>query len=75
MTARKSIAVIAAVTLTLFVGGCAYDYLQHTDKIAYNSGDAVRANIEGQTIDPDVSTSTKGLGKNGKTDTAGTPTP
>jgi hypothetical protein len=65
MSVRKSIAVVAAAALALLLGGCAYDYWQHTDKIAYNSGDAVRANIEGQTIDPDVTTNTKGLGKTG----------
>jgi len=62
----KNIAVVAFTAL--FVSGCSYyDYLQNTDKISYGAGDAVRANIEGQTINPssgaqhDVS----GLGQNG----------
>lgn len=55
----------AAAALTL--GGCAYDYLQRTDKVGYSAGDAVKANLEAQTIDParDSAYSTKGLGKNG----------
>lgn len=54
---------VAALTLS----GCAYDYLQRTDKVGYSAGDAVKANLEAQTIDParDSAYSTKGLGKNG----------
>ncbi len=59
---------LAAVT-ALLLGGCSYyDYLQNTDKISYSAGNAVRANLEGQTINPssgaqhDIS----GLGQNGQ---------
>lgn len=69
----------AIAALLVLPAGCTYDYLQRSDKVAYSSGDAVKANIERQTIDParDSSTSTKGLGKNGSVmDPEGTaPTP
>jgi hypothetical protein len=59
--------VALALVLTLPLGGCAYDYLQRTDRIAYSAGDAVKANLEQQTTDPsdDSQYDTKGLGKNG----------
>lgn len=64
MSARLTIAVVlAAVTLAL--GGCAYDYLQHTDRVGYNAGDAVKANLEAETIDPGKKDGVGGLGKNG----------
>jgi hypothetical protein len=53
--------------LALAVSGCTYDYLQRTDRVAYSAGDAVRANLERETINPSYAGqySTKGLGKNG----------
>lgn len=59
---------VMGLALAIGLGGCAYDYLQRSDKVAYSSGDAVKANLEQQTIDPSRSSaySTKGLGKNGK---------
>ena len=50
------------------VGGCAYDSLQHEDRVSYNAGDAVRANLEIQTINPSKKSmnDTSGLGKNGE---------
>ena len=66
--AVKSILRLAAVAASaLLLGACAYDYLQHSDRVAYSAGDAVKANLESETIDPargsadDVS----GLGRNG----------
>ena len=61
------LALILAGTAALALSGCAYDYLQRTDKVGYSAGDAVKANLEAQTIDParDAAYSTKGLGKNG----------
>ncbi len=41
-----------AIALGIFLSGCAYDYLQTTDRIAYSSGDAVKANLESQTANP-----------------------
>jgi hypothetical protein len=56
---------VAATALVL--GGCTYDYLQRTDKVGYSAGDAVKANLERETLDPSKSSaySTKGLGADG----------
>ncbi len=56
------------VLMTSLVSGCAdYDYLQRTDRVSYRAGDAVAANIEGETINPSSPWvyDTTGLGKNG----------
>jgi len=65
MTALK-IAGLAAL-LMLPLGGCAYDYLQHSDRVAYSAGDAVHANLESETINPSKRSMRLlgGLGKNG----------
>lgn len=57
----------AAIGLLLALGGCAYDYVQRTDRVAYSAGDAVRANLERETTNPSHAAQykTKGLGKNG----------
>jgi hypothetical protein len=67
MSGRTIVATTTAAALALALGGCAYDYLQHTDRVAYSAGDAVKANLEGQTIDPEApgKASTAGLGRNG----------
>ena len=71
MSARLSpatarIVVLAAIAAGL-LSGCAYDYLQHTDRVSYRAGDAVRANLESETTNPDKRSMyvTTGLGKNG----------
>ena len=53
--------------LALLASGCTYDYLQHTDRVAYSAGDAVKANLERETINPSKRSMqvTSGLGKNG----------
>ena len=58
-----------AIALALPLVGCAYDYWQHTDRVGYGVGDAVRANIESQTVDPSKASmnDVSGLGKNGAT--------
>ena len=58
---------VLATLLALTVSGCAYDYMQRTDRVAYSAGNAVRANIERETINPASKnkSSTAGLGKNG----------
>lgn len=63
----RRLSFILAGTAVLALGGCTYDYLQRTDKVGYSAGDAVKANLAAQTIDParDSAYSTKGLGKNG----------
>ena len=65
MTALE-IAGLAAL-LMLPLGGCAYDYLQHSDRVAYSAGDAVHANLESETINPSKRSMRLlgGLGKNG----------
>jgi hypothetical protein len=69
----------AAVAAALAVGiaGCSYDYEQHTDRVAYSAGDAVRANLEAETINPYKRSiyRTKGLGANGNVIPATTAAP
>lgn len=69
--------VAATAAAALLLGGCAYDYMQRSDTIAYSTGDAVKANLEAQTTDPSKksSYSTKGLGKNGVVTTTPPPAP
>ena len=66
MSTRTQRFVIAAA-IALALGGCSYDYLQRTDKVGYSAGDAVKANLERETLDPANGSaySTKGLGKDG----------
>lgn len=66
-TTRALAAAGLAGLLASSLGGCAYDYMQRTDRVAYSSGDAVKANLERETTDPsrNATYSTKGLGKNG----------
>ena len=58
---------IAAVAAALLLGGCAYDYVQRSDRVAYHAGDAVKANLERETLRPTSKSrySTDGIGKNG----------
>jgi hypothetical protein len=59
--------IVLVIGLTALLGGCTYDYLQRTDRVAYSTGDAVRANIERETTNPSHGGQyrTKGLGKSG----------
>lgn len=56
-----------AALLALLLSGCAYDYLQHSDRVAYSAGDAVKANLERETTSPSKKSMyvTSGLGRNG----------
>ena len=58
-----------ALVLAGLLGGCTYDYAQHTDQVGYSAGDAVKANLALQTIDPSKKSmnNTDGLGKDGNT--------
>ena len=60
-------AVRLAAVLAPLLGGCTYDYLQHTDRVGYGAGNAVAANLEAETINPSKGSMyvTSGLGKNG----------
>jgi len=57
----------ALLGLASLMGGCAYDYVQRTDRVAYHAGDAVRANLERETMNPSsrAQYDTRGLGRNG----------
>jgi hypothetical protein len=56
-----------ALVLAALLGGCTYDYAQHSDRVAYSAGDAVKANLARETIDPSKKSmnNTDGLGKDG----------
>lgn len=58
---------LAVLALSLLVSGCAYDHLQHTDRVSYRAGNAVRANMAIQTTNPTSGAqyATAGLGANG----------
>lgn len=58
---------VVAAGLALMLGGCTYDYLNHEDRVSYAGGDAVRANLQQATINPEQRRmySTGGLGRNG----------
>lgn len=79
MTAVRGLALAAMASLLPFLGGCSYDYLQHTDRVGANAGNAVAANLEQQTINPMKRSmyARSGLGKNGVvvTPTGAAPTP
>jgi len=59
--------IVRVAALLLPLAGCAYDYAQHTDRVGYSAGDAVRANLESETINPSKRSmyATTGLGRNG----------
>jgi len=71
LSGRKTLAVARNAALAglaaLLLSGCAYDYLQHTDRVGYSAGDAVKANLERETISPSRRSMyvTSGLGRNG----------
>jgi hypothetical protein len=56
-----------SIVLCLPLGGCTYDYLQRTDRVGYSAGNAVKANLESETINPSKRSmyQTSGLGKDG----------
>ena len=72
MRAHKSLTaagtLAAASAIALILGGCSYDYFQRTDRVSHSAGDAVKANLERETVNPSPksSNSTGGLGKNGE---------
>ena len=67
MIARARLKVAAVVALALLINACSYDYLQHTDRVGYSAGNAVRANMAIQTSNPTSRAHyvTSGLGANG----------
>jgi len=67
MTMTLGRAIWIGLTLAA-LAGCSYDYLQHSDRIGYSTGDAVKHNLESETTKPDKRSAydTRGLGRNGK---------
>ena len=65
--ARHALTGAVALAVALLVSGCTYDHLQHTDRVAYHAGNAVRANMAIQTTNPSKGSQyvTSGLGANG----------
>ncbi len=55
------------LALVLSLGACSYDYLQHSDRVGYHSGDAVRANLASSVVNPTKNSmyDKTGLGKDG----------
>ena len=58
---------LAAIGTIALLGGCMFDHLNRLDRVTLAGGDAVKANLEMQTINPTKASQyrTKGLGKNG----------
>jgi hypothetical protein len=56
-----------ALVIAALLGGCAYDSAQHTDRVGYSAGNAVKANLALQTINPLKKSlnDTPGLGRDG----------
>lgn len=67
MSRRIAIGAIAGAALAVSLGGCVYDYKQHTDQVSYSAGNAVKANLESETSNPSHRSqySTRGLGQDG----------
>jgi hypothetical protein len=67
LNGRIALAVAMSSALALALSGCTYDYIQRTDRVSYSAGDAVRANLERETINPSKGSMkvTTGLGKDG----------
>lgn len=59
--------VALAIGLTGTLSACGYDYMQRTDRVGYSAGNAVKANLERETMNPSRKSmdSTAKLGKNG----------
>lgn len=58
---------VLAIALSTALSGCAYDYAQRTDRVAFSAGDAVKANLALHTTDPSKKSmnNTSGLGADG----------
>lgn len=67
MSLRRLAMAAAALSAASLLGGCAYDYLQHTDRVGYSAGDAVAHNLAQETINPSKRSMyvKSGLGRNG----------
>lgn len=59
---------LMGIAACLGLAGCVYDYTNHEDRLSYSAGDAVKANLIKETVDPEYPGmySKKGLGRNGR---------
>lgn len=57
----------AALAIALLATGCTYDHMQRTDRVSFRAGNAVRANMAIQTVNPSKGSQyvTTGLGASG----------
>lgn len=67
MSLRTLVMAAAALSVASLLGGCAYDYWQHTDRVGYSAGDAVAHNLAQETVNPSKRSMyvKSGLGRNG----------
>lgn len=58
---------LGAIGMLVLLSACSFDYRNRLDRVTLAGGNAVKANLEMQTIDPtkDSQYRTKGLGRNG----------
>ncbi|OAM75294.1 hypothetical protein [Devosia elaeis] len=56
-----------ALAIALLATGCTYDHMQRTDRVSFRAGNAVRANMAIQTVNPSKGSQyvTTGLGASG----------
>lgn len=67
MTPVRTLLLAGGAVAAIVLGGCTYDYMQHTDRVGYHAGDAVKANLESETVNPQDTSMYKktGLGEDG----------
>lgn len=67
-SSNKLLSYLCVLMLATSLGGCMYDYSQHTDRVSQNAGEAIKANMAMTTTDPSSSSmnDTTGLGENGR---------
>lgn len=75
MTARPARLALAGAALALLASACTH--AERSDRIAFSAGNAVRANLEGQTTNPSKRSMyvTSGLGRNGSVIPSEAPAP
>lgn len=59
--------VITVVALSALTAGCTYEQANHSDRVTLAAGNAVRANLERETVNPSKGSMywLRGLGRNG----------
>ena len=64
---RALMGLLGTGAMTLVLSGCDLSYLANSDRITQGAGNGVKANLEGQTVNPssDQQYDVSGLGKNG----------